>query len=74
MNLEVLTMEINDCAKCGSWALQALTQGTHLFYCHCFDGDCGNEGPQDRDSDASIVKWNGDNPRSPNKPSEKPHD
>lgn len=62
---ELKGKDILDCAKCGSFASQALDlvgprNAVRLgdYYIHCFDGDCGNEGPRSTDSDTSIRLWN----------------
>jgi len=60
------TKEIADCAKCGSFASQAMNVETtkrglitsRAYYIHCFDGDCGAEGPTRPTSDESIFAWN----------------
>lgn len=31
---------------------------SRAYYCHCFSGDCGNEGPRHTDSNTSIRLWN----------------
>jgi hypothetical protein len=58
--------EILNCAKCGEIAMQALDVGmsgyggVRWYFCHCFDGDCGNEGPRCTSSEDSIRFWNDD--------------
>ncbi len=58
--------EIANCAKCGGFGSQSMDVVTdrhglilsRQYYMHCFDGDCGAEGPKHAVSDESIRLWN----------------
>jgi hypothetical protein len=58
--------DLLDCVKCGEFASQAMDVKTERhgmvletkYYCHCFSGDCGAEGPRVTDSNQSILLWN----------------